>query len=175
MTKPEEVLKYCPRCGASNFNFEGIHSFLCQACGFHFFVNSAAAVAALIENEKGELLLSVRAFEPHKGMLDLPGGFVNINESAEKAVAREIKEELNLEVTEVKFLASFSNEYIFSGYSVYTCDLAFCCKVSNWAQLQVQDDVAGFKFVTYQNVDWNQIGAESIKKIIQTYWEKRAK
>ncbi len=172
MTKPEDVLKYCPRCGASNFSFEGIHSFLCQVCSFHYFVNSAAAVAALIENEKGQLLLSVRAFEPHKGMLDLPGGFVDINESAEKAVIREIKEELNLDVTEVKFLASFPNEYVFSGYSVYTCDLAFRCKVSSWEHLQVQDDVTGVKFVSPESMDWEKIGAESIKKIIRTHWNK---
>lgn len=172
MTKPEEVLKYCPRCGADKFSFEGTHSFLCKVCGFHYFVNSASAVAALIENEKGELLLTVRAFEPHKGMLDLPGGFVNINESAENAVAREIKEELNVDVTEVHFLASFPNEYVFSGYSVYTCDLAFRCKVSNWGHLQVQDDVKGIEFVTSENMDWDKIGAESIKNIIRTHWNK---
>ena len=172
MTKPEEVLKYCPRCGADKFNFEGIHSFLCQTCGFHYFINPAAAVAALIENERGELLLTVRAFEPHKGMLDLPGGFVDINEPAEKAVIREIKEELNLDATEVKFLASFPNEYIFSGYSVYTCDLAFCCKVSNWGQLKVQDDVKGVTFVTSKTIQWDKIGAESIKKIIRTHWNQ---
>ncbi|SMO46549.1 ADP-ribose pyrophosphatase YjhB, NUDIX family [Saccharicrinis carchari] len=170
MTKPERVLKYCPRCGSKRFNFQGVHSFLCDNCELHYFINSSAAVAALIENEKGELLLTVRAFEPHKGMLDLPGGFVDINETVEDAVTREIKEELNLDVTEVKFIASCPNEYVYSGYSVYTCDMGFLCSVSGWENLLVQDDVTGIELVSRENIDWDKIGAESIKKIIRAYW-----
>ena len=53
MTQPQNVFKYCPKCGSGHFNFEGSRSFLCGDCGFHYFINSSAAVAGLIENEKG--------------------------------------------------------------------------------------------------------------------------
>ncbi|MGQ1784286.1 MULTISPECIES: NUDIX hydrolase [unclassified Saccharicrinis] len=170
MTKPEKVLKFCPKCGSEKFHFEGERSFLCGNCSFHFFINGAAAVAALIENEKGELLLTVRAFDPNKGMLDLPGGFVDPNESVEHALTREIKEELNLTVTELEYLTSFPNEYVFSGYSVYTCDLAFRCKVQGWDQMHIKDDISDIRFVSRENIDWDAVGAESIKKIAKAHW-----
>ncbi|MCW3786685.1 NUDIX hydrolase [Plebeiibacterium sediminum] len=170
MTQPQNVFKYCPRCGSKHFNFEGSRSFLCSDCGFHYFINSSAAVAGLIENEKGELLLTVRAFNPNKGMLDLPGGFVDPMESAEAALKREIKEELNLEVTEMQYLTSFPNEYVFSNFSVYTTDIAFICKVKGWNNMHIQDDISDIVFVTKQNIDWNNISAGSIKRIIEAFW-----
>ena len=171
MTKPENVLKYCPKCGSSDFNFEGERSFLCGKCQFHYFVNGSAAVAAVIENDKGEVLLSVRAFDPNKGMLDLPGGFVDPDESAEGALIREVKEELNLDIDQFDFIASFPNEYVFSGFSVYTCDLAFRCKVSGWNKMHIQDDISDIVFVTKHNIEWDKVGAESIKNILKKHWE----
>lgn len=171
MTKPENVFKFCPKCGSDHFNFEGERSFLCGKCGFHFFINSSAAVAAIIENEDGELLLTIRAFDPNKGMLDLPGGFVDPNESAEEALVREIKEELNLKVESLEYLTSFSNEYVFSGYSVFTSDLGFYCKVSNWDQMHIKDDISDVVFVTKENLDWNLVCANSIKNMIKFFWK----
>lgn len=51
----------------------------------------AAAVAGLIFNEKGQLLLTIRAKDPGKGLLDLPGGFVDMGENADQALRREIE------------------------------------------------------------------------------------
>jgi len=171
MTKPENVIKFCPKCGSKKFNFEGERSFLCEDCGFHYFINSSAAVAALIQNDEGELMLTVRAFNPNKGMLDLPGGFVDPMESAENALRREIKEELNMEVTEMKYLTSFPNEYIFSGFSVFTTDMAFVCKVKGWENMHIQDDITDVVFVNQHNLDWDQVSAPSIKSIIKAFWQ----
>jgi len=173
MTKPEKVIKFCPKCGSNEFQFQGEKSFLCKQCGFHFFINSAAAVAGLIENEKGELMLTIRAFDPNKGMLDLPGGFVDPLESAEEAIIREIKEELNLNITQLEYLTSFPNEYVFSGYSVFTTDLAFICKVKGWENMHIKDDISDIQFFTLDNIPWDKITAPSIRQIIETYWQVR--
>ena len=110
-TSPENVISYCPKCGSDEFVFEGERSFLCGKCKFNFFINSAAAVAVLMVNDKGQLLLTKRAFEPQKGMLDLPGGFVDPGETVEEAAVREVKEELNLDVHHLRYLISQCNEY----------------------------------------------------------------
>ena len=47
-TNPKKVIKYCPKCGSSNFLFDGVKAFNCSKCQFQFFINSAAAVAAII-------------------------------------------------------------------------------------------------------------------------------
>jgi NAD+ diphosphatase len=173
MTRPAKVLNYCPRCGSSGFKAESFKSFLCESCNFHFYINSAAAVAALIENEKGELLLTVRGEEPKKGMLDLPGGFVDPNERAEDALKREIMEELNLEIDSFQYLTSYPNEYVFSGYSVYTTDLGFVCKISDFSGILYRDDITGFLFVKPEELDYDRICSASICQIIKVYIEAK--
>jgi ADP-ribose pyrophosphatase YjhB (NUDIX family) len=78
----------------------------CEACGFELYLNVAAAVAGLIRDERGRLLITVRGKEPGKGKWDLPGGFADPNESAEQALAREIREEVGLEVTAMRYFGS---------------------------------------------------------------------
>ncbi len=170
MTKPQNVLKYCPKCGSNEFNFDKDRAFLCNNCNFNFYINSSAAVAALIVNDKGELLLTKRAFAPGKGMLDLPGGFVDPLESAEKAIVREIKEELNLDIIDLQYLISSPNKYVFSEYTVYTTDMAFIVKVKNWDNIKAQDDVNSICFVNKENYNPDLIFAPSIKEIINTFF-----
>nr|WP_051567975.1 NUDIX domain-containing protein [Draconibacterium orientale] len=97
-THPLKVLKYCPKCGSAELHKSGDRSLKCADCGFHFFINSSAAVAALVTDESGKLMLVTRGVEPNYGKLDLPGGFIDPLESAEDAVRRELKEELGLKV-----------------------------------------------------------------------------
>lgn len=168
-TAPERVLKFCPKCGSADFPANADRSFKCGDCGFHFFVNAAAAVAALIVNEKGELLLTRRAIDPKKGMLDLPGGFVDPGERAEDALVREIREELNLEVAHYQFLISFPNEYVFSGFTVYTVDLAFVCHVNDFSEITWEDDISGYVFIKPEALDYREICSDSIRRIIQFF------
>ena len=92
---------YCPLCGKQKFNHGGIGKnclpspFLCGECGFEFYFNVAAAVGGIIETEKG-ILFALRRNDPKKGMYDLPGGFLDYQETGEEAVIREIYEELNI-------------------------------------------------------------------------------
>ncbi len=168
-TAPERVVKFCPKCGSSDFPAHSDRSFKCGDCGFHFFINAAAAVAALIVNEKGELLLTRRAIEPNKGMLDLPGGFVDPGERAEDALVREVLEELNLEVADYQFLISYPNEYVFSRFTVYTVDLAFVCHVKDFSDITWQDDISGYIFVKPETLNYHEICSDSIRQIIQFF------
>ena len=82
MHLPTQVFNYCPRCGSGKFTPDSPKSMICEDCGFQYFFNMVAAVAALIYDNQGRLLLTYRANEPAKGELDLPGGFVDRGEDA---------------------------------------------------------------------------------------------
>lgn len=172
MTRPEHVLKFCPKCGFHHFQFDGDRSFTCKSCRFQLYINSSAAVAAVIINSNRELLLTVRAHDPNKGFLDLPGGFVDPMESAEVALIREIKEELALQVDELSYLCSFPNEYVFSGYSVFTTDLAFMTQIHDFTPIHADDDITGFDFFSYRDIDFSRISSESIASIIHFAYDR---
>lgn len=172
-THPSEVIKYCPRCGSSHFKtHDQGRSFLCEGCHFNYYLNNSAAVACLIFNDKGELLLARRAIEPAKGMLDLPGGFVEPMERVEEAVVREIKEELGVDITQMSYLGSFPNEYVFSGFSVFTADLAFVCQIYDWSAIVPADDVSQVEFISPKAVNTKDLCSKSMASIIDLYIHK---
>ncbi|MCF8358672.1 MAG: NUDIX domain-containing protein [Prolixibacteraceae bacterium] len=166
---PANHYKYCPRCGNSGeFNSEQ-YCFYCSECGFSFFLNAAAAVAGIIFNKKGELLLTERGVDPHKGKYDLPGGFVDPGENAEAAIKRELKEELDVTVENLVFLGTNHNQYPFSGTVVFTLDIFFECQVADFSYLKCSDDVIGYQFIHPINIDFEQIGLTSVREFLKQY------
>lgn len=169
---PLKVLKYCPKCGSEKFDPSGERSLKCGACGFHFFINASAAVAALVTDDEGKLMLVTRGVEPDYGKLDLPGGFVDPMETVEQAVTRELHEELGLKVTQLEYLFSLPNEYVFSGYKVFTLDFAFKVQVESINNLKAMDDILDYRFYSEEEVDYNDIPATSINSFVRRYFEK---
>lgn len=61
------------------------------------------SAGALVTNSRKEILLLDHVLRPKSGW-GIPGGFMNHGEQPEQAVAREIMEEVGLEVTNIKML-----------------------------------------------------------------------
>lgn len=156
--------KYCPICASPNFLINNELSKKCGDCGFTYYHNPRAATVAVIVNEVGEIFVCRRAKEPAKGTLDLPGGFVDLNESAEQGVAREVMEELGLEVKGVKYLFSKPNIYPYSGIIIDTMDLFFLCKVDTSKPILAMDDVAEVIKVKLQDLNPDDFGLRSIRE-----------
>lgn len=141
MTPPEIEFHYrfCPGCGASNPS-PGQVPFKCPDCGFANFFGPVAAVGGLITNEAGELLLVRRARDPGKGLWGLPGGFVDRGESIEQALIREILEETQLTVTDIRYLTSSPNTYRYQGIIAPVIDLFYVCRVASAGELSLAVD-----------------------------------
>ena len=71
-------------------------------------VSVDAVVFAFFES-KAKLLLIKRRYEPFKGKWALPGGFVDIDEELEDAVARELAEETGLVDVRLEQMHTFGN------------------------------------------------------------------
>jgi 8-oxo-dGTP diphosphatase len=63
--------------------------------------------AAIVKN--GKILLIERTQPPFKGMVCLPGGFVDYGETVEQAVVREVFEETHIRAKIVKLLGVYSD------------------------------------------------------------------
>ena len=69
-------------------------------------------VAAIIENNDGDILIAKRSLKKAQGGLwEFPGGKIEKNESADDAIKREIKEELNIDIEINKWLIEKKYEY----------------------------------------------------------------
>ena len=156
-------------CGSAKFNANDTKSKRCDDCGFVYYMNPSAATAAFIINSRGELLVVRRAKEPAKGTLDLPGGFVDIGETAEEGIVREIREETGLEVTECKYLFSRPNIYPYAGIDVHTLDMLFECKVNNEAEARADDDAAELMWIPIEKINPEEFGLASIRKAVEIF------
>ena len=106
MEHPLSQFRYCPKCGSEHFDIHNEKSKQCKDCGFVYYFNPSSASVALILNKQNELLVCRRAKEPAKGTLDLPGGFIDMAETGEEGVAREVKEETGLDVTNITYFGN---------------------------------------------------------------------
>jgi len=67
---------------------------------------TVGAIITTIENGITSILLALRNTEPYKNYWSLPGGHIDLNETAEHAVIREVKEEVGLDL-QPRFLFYF--------------------------------------------------------------------
>ncbi|MGC5427313.1 NUDIX domain-containing protein [Aeromonas veronii bv. sobria] len=154
---------FCPKCGGQTLQSVSPKEFRC-GCGFHFFQNVATAVMVAL-CWQDEVLVAVRACNPGKGLLDLPGGFVDPGESLEGALVRELQEELGLDVSAQPFtyLGSFPNIYPYDGIAYHTCDTFFAIRLSEKPVIQPADDVAACQWLKISDIPLSRFAFESTR------------
>ncbi|MCL2069785.1 MAG: NAD(+) diphosphatase [Treponema sp.] len=98
--------RFCGSCGGRNQDAEPEETARrCSVCGRLEYPRIAPAVITIIINDRDEALLAHNAKFP-AGLYSLIAGFNEAGESLEATVAREIKEEVNLEVRDIRYICS---------------------------------------------------------------------
>ncbi|HZJ71633.1 MAG TPA: NUDIX domain-containing protein [Planctomycetota bacterium] len=82
----------------------------CLRCGWIFYDNPVPAAGAIIERD-GRILLARRGAPPYAGTWDVPGGFVEAGEHPERALRRELREELGVAPRSVRFAGFYTDTY----------------------------------------------------------------
>jgi ADP-ribose pyrophosphatase YjhB (NUDIX family) len=105
-------LNYCSRCGEpltfGPLDTETRDRLICPSCGFIAYVNPRLVVSTIPITDPGELVLIRRAIEPGYGMWAQPGGFLEIDETAQEGAVRETLEETGLEVEPIDIVGVYS-------------------------------------------------------------------
>lgn len=159
---------YCPKCGG-NLQKKDNNLLVCSECDLHYYINPKPSNAVLLYNTEGKLLLVKRKHEPQKGFLDLPGGFVDINETIEESVQREMNEELGIAVENLQYVTSVPDRYEFGEINAYAICSAFSAKIPENARITIGDDVEDIVFVNKNQIPFDQIAFEGIKKLLMSF------
>jgi NAD+ diphosphatase len=120
----------CPICGSKKIQNVNNRKWDCPECHFKLYNNVAAAVGLIIQDSEGRVLFEKRVKEPKAGMLTVPGGFCDPDETAEDAARRECREEIGIEITDLKYLCSQPNIYEYKNITYKTCDMFFTAKAA---------------------------------------------
>ncbi len=167
-------VSFCPACGVQSFNQDSEKSYKCEKCDFTLYLNIGSAVGAIIECEE-KILMIERAFAPEKGMLDLPGGFVDKHETAEEALAREIKEEvgLNLKVDCSQYFFSTINLYFYKGIEYHTLDFFYLIKLEEKTSISLNLGVETSRYfwLGINDIPLEKVAFESNQKALLKYRE----
>lgn len=172
--KDMKIFNYCPSCGSRDIAFDGIKEFTCGDCSFTYFQNVAAAAGTILECE-GKIVLIRRKQEPGKGLLDLPGGFTDPQESAEEGARREIREELKIDVDTLQYLGSHPNTYEFKGVCYHSCDLLFYSKIDAFPTEFDETEVEELVFMDLMEIPEDEIAFESIKIGLKLFRDWRSR
>jgi NAD+ diphosphatase len=127
--------RYCIKCGKLTAK-KNDSLFMCEA-GHQNWINPALGVSAYVIKD-GKVLFGVRSAEPGKGRLDVPGGFVEVHESAEQAAVREAKEEFGIDITLEGCFGTYPSVY--DGRPAL--NIAFIASVSD-QDITPSDDMSG--------------------------------
>jgi len=161
--------RFCPRCGGKSIESHLDKAMLCSGCGFLYFHNTASAVAVILESGDG-VLLSRRNADPGRGMLDLPGGFVDYGESCESALRREIREETGMELGALTYFGSFPNAYRYGDVMYFTTDVVYIAAMPAGFPVKVNAEIQEMVLVRPESVDFNALAFEVTKGVLKAYW-----
>ena len=130
-----EANRFCGRCGAALVDKADERALCCPHCGHVVYPSIAPAVIAAITD--GERLLLTRAAQGAYRRDALVAGYVEIGETLEAALLREVREETGLQVADLRYIAS--QPWGFSGSLL----AGFFCRLQGSPAIRLLDGELG--------------------------------
>ncbi|MBE6340551.1 MAG: NAD(+) diphosphatase [Bacteroidales bacterium] len=103
MVQWETHSRYCPACGVPTAPL-AFNARKCPQCGFEIYPTIAPAI--IVRIHRGKELLMVRALNFRGNHYGLVAGFVEVGESLEECVTREVMEETSLKIKNIRYYGS---------------------------------------------------------------------
>lgn len=97
--------RFCGQCGQPVTQVAGEFAKQCQPCRLRFYPRISPCIIVLITRGR-EVLLAQGEKHREQGWYSTLAGFIESGESAEQAVIREVKEEVNVELQNLQYLNS---------------------------------------------------------------------
>ncbi|MGQ4647966.1 NAD(+) diphosphatase [Lyngbya aestuarii] len=104
ITEWDRTHQYCGHCATPTTQLPHERAKRCPTCGLVNYPRLSPAVIVLIS--RGDELLLARAHRFQPGMYSIIAGFVEPGESLEEAVVREVREEVGIELQDIRYFSS---------------------------------------------------------------------
>ena len=114
--------QFCGRCAAPTETMPGERAKVCSNCGLHTYPRLSPAVIMLIEKDNQILLARSHRHPPDR--FSVLAGFVEPGETLEETTAREIFEEVGLQVKNIRYFGSQPWPFPNSLMIAFTCEYA---------------------------------------------------
>ncbi|MFW2176807.1 MULTISPECIES: NAD(+) diphosphatase [unclassified Moraxella] len=100
---------FCSRCGTPTHFHTSENATVCPNCGYHQYPRiQPCIITAIVKHDNGvpKILLAHHHRAKDSGMYGLIAGFVEVGESLEQCVHREVAEEVGLQVANLRYMSS---------------------------------------------------------------------
>ena len=167
----EPPFRFCPVCSGPLerrlLKASEPERLVCQQCGFVFYLDPKVAVATVVVDDHGHILLVRRAIEPGYGMWVIPGGYVDRGEEVTAAAVRETREETGMEIR----LGRLINIYSYAGrvpvIIVYAATAIGGC-------LGCDDEGLEARFFEPAGIPWDELAFRSTREALREFLGLRA-
>jgi NAD+ diphosphatase len=111
---------YCGKCGQPTTKKDGQFAMACAPCNLLFYPRIAPAVMVLVL--RGDAILLARSPHFTPGVFSALAGFVEAGETLEQCAIREVREEVGIEITNLRYFQSQSWPFPNSLMVAFTAD-----------------------------------------------------
>lgn len=138
---------------------------MCGICGAIHYENPKMVVGAIPEWED-KILLCRRAIEPRHGFWTLPAGFMENNETAAQAAARETAEEANARVEIIALYALYNIPHISQVHLFFRSRLLDLDFMPGSESLEVA-------LFSEESIPWEDLAFSSVRHTLRHFFEDR--
>lgn len=121
---------------------------------------------------KNNKILVCKNIKKNNNYYYLPGGHIEFGESAEKALERELKEELDLSVKKTKFIGITENFFSQSKRNHHEINLVFNVITDKIKDKSCEDHL-GFLFMDKNSFLKENILPKNLKKAVLKWWKNK--
>jgi len=156
--------KFCGKCGASTVLKKGERAIFCHSCHTTYYPKiSPAIIVAIVSGDK---ILLARGVNFRSNFYSLVAGYVDIGESIEDAVVREVKEEVGIEIKNLRYYKS--QPWPFSGSMM----IGFIADADDSQPIQIdENEISEAAWFTRDNLpnhpQQRSIAGELIEKFVK--------
>ena len=122
-------------------------------------------VAAIIKKED-KIFITRRSYGEFADMWEFPGGKIELGETRENALIREIKEELELYINKLEYLTTVDYDYPNFHLTMH----CYICEICGGSlNLNAHNDAKWVSLAELSSQDWVPADIEVVRKLLEVY------